>query len=153
MPTIILKTLIKAPIQACFNASRNIDIHIDSVPKNSHESAIAGKTSGLIEIDETVTWRAKHFGFYFNMTVKITKMNAPLNFTDEQINGPFKKMKHQHHFVTLENTIEMRDEFYFESPYGILGKLANLLFLKKYMEQLLTERNTYIQKQLEKQYS
>jgi ribosome-associated toxin RatA of RatAB toxin-antitoxin module len=151
MPTIILTTRIKAPIQACFNASRNIDLHRASVPKNSKETAIAGKMSGLIDLDETVTWRAKHIGLYFDMTVKITEMNTPFNFTDEQVKGPFKKMKHQHSFVTFENATEMRDEFYFESPFGILGRLINWLFLKIYMLDLLRKRNVYIKLYLENQ--
>jgi ligand-binding SRPBCC domain-containing protein len=144
MPNIILRTIIRAPIQACFDASRNIDMHMASVPKNSMESAIAGKTSGLIDFNESVTWRAKHLGLYFEMTVKITQLNAPFSFTDEQIKGPFKKMKHQHRFFTFENATEMRDEFYFESPLGFIGKLVNYLFLKKYMTNLLNERNRYM---------
>jgi ligand-binding SRPBCC domain-containing protein len=149
MPTIVLQTIINAPILACFDASRNIDLHTASVPKKSYEKAIAGKLSGLIGLDETVTWRAKHLGLFFNMTVKITEMSAPFNFTDEQMKGPFKKMKHEHSFVSNGENTEMRDEFYFESPFWILGKLVDFLFLKRYMENLLSERNRYMKEVLE----
>jgi hypothetical protein len=40
----------------------------------------------------------------------------------------------------------MIDKFYFESPYGVLGKLVNRIFLKKYMTRLLFERNNEIKR-------
>jgi hypothetical protein len=38
----------------------------------------------------------------------------------------------------------MIDRFYFETPFGIFGRLINLLFLKRYMKRLLEERNAVI---------
>jgi ligand-binding SRPBCC domain-containing protein len=149
MPTLILQTFIKAPIQSCFDASRNIDIHMISVPKRSNEKAINGVTSGLIGLNDQVEWRAKHFGFYFRMTVRIIEFKKPVLFVDEQVQGPFKKMKHQHQFVVRGESTEMRDEFYFESPFGIIGKIVDFLFLKKYMEHLLKVRNEYLKEILE----
>jgi hypothetical protein len=63
MTTIHLTTKINAPLKTVFDVSRNIDIHQQSASK-SNEVAIAGVTSGLINLDETVTWRGKHFGVY-----------------------------------------------------------------------------------------
>jgi ligand-binding SRPBCC domain-containing protein len=149
MPTITLQTLIKAPIQVCFDAARSIDMHMASVPKNSKEKAINGVTSGLIGLNEQVEWKAKHLGFYFRMTVCITTFKSPILFVDEQTNGPFKKMRHQHHFVANGENTEMQDEFYFESPFGIIGRLVNFLFLEKYMLHLLRERNRFMKEVLE----
>jgi hypothetical protein len=61
MPKIELTTHINAPIGRVFDLSRSIDLHMESTKKTG-EKAIAGKTSGLIELGETVIWRAKHFG-------------------------------------------------------------------------------------------
>ena len=93
MPTIILKTLINAPIGRCFDLSRSIDLHLQSM-KSSEEKAIAGKNSGLIDLDESVTWSARHFGIPFEMTNKISAMEYPTFFIDEMIKGPFKKLHH-----------------------------------------------------------
>jgi len=38
----------------------------------------------------------------------------------------------------------MTDLFIYKSPFGILGKLADKLFLKKYMTELLIERNRIV---------
>jgi len=42
-------------INVVFDLIRNIDFHKIST-KKSNEEAIAGKTSGLIALNETVTW-------------------------------------------------------------------------------------------------
>lgn len=72
MPIIELQTEIKTDISIVFDLSRSIDLHKIST-EHTNEEAIAGKTSGLIGMDESVTWRAKHFGIYQNLTSKITK--------------------------------------------------------------------------------
>ncbi|MBL7736458.1 MAG: SRPBCC family protein [Chitinophagaceae bacterium] len=140
MPLIQLETLINARLSDCFDASRNIDIHTQSMA-HSGEKAVAGRTSGLISLNETVTWRARHLGIWWHLTSQITQMDPPYSFTDEMIRGPFKKMKHKHLFIAQRANILMIDEFEYESPLGVLGKLADLLFLKRYMRNLLTNRN------------
>src|ERR1700759_359494 len=92
-----LSTMIDAPIQVCFDLSRSIDLHIEST-KQTGEKAIAGRTSGLIEMGESVTWRAKHFGVWQNLTSKITEFKSPDYFTDEMVSGAFKSFRHEHLF-------------------------------------------------------
>jgi len=87
MPRIELRTEIKASKETVFDLSRSIDLHKIST-EHTNETAIAGKTSGLIGLDESVTWRAKHF--------------------------------------------------------RILGRIADKLFLLKYMTDLLAERNRIV---------
>ncbi|NVK63372.1 MAG: SRPBCC family protein [Flavobacteriales bacterium] len=143
MPRIELNTEINAPIDVVFDLSRSIDLHIKTTER-SKERAISGKTSGLIELNESVTWRAKHLGFTQNLTSKITVMQRPDIFVDEMTKGIFKSMCHQHLFLEENNKTLMIDIFEFESPLGFLGKLANRLFLKRYLERFIVERNTYI---------
>ncbi|NRD20176.1 SRPBCC family protein [Winogradskyella eckloniae] len=143
MPTIEIKTLIKADIKTCFDLARNIDFHKASMT-HSKERAIAGKTSGLIALGESVTWEAKHFGIRQQLTSKITAFESPTYFVDEMVSGAFKSFKHEHIFSTQEDKTLMVDVFQFQSPFGILGKLANGLFLTRYMTNLLTQRNQYL---------
>ena len=97
MPSIILETPINAPIERCFDLSRSIDLHTDSM-QHTGEKAIAGRTSGLIELGESVTWEAKHFGIRQTLTSKITEFDRPNYFVDEQVSGAFKSFRHEHHF-------------------------------------------------------
>ncbi|MEE1897655.1 SRPBCC family protein [Flavobacterium rakeshii] len=143
MPVITIATFIAAPIQVVFDLSRSIDLHkLSTIQTN--EVAIAGKTSGLIGEGESVTWRARHFGFYQVLTSKITFFDSPNKFTDEMVNGAFKSFVHQHYFEDKNGVTVMIDVFDYESPLGLLGKMANGLFLKQYMKRLLEKRNQTI---------
>jgi len=149
MPLIVIKTYINANIQTCFDLSRDIDFHKASL-EHSNEKAIAGKTSGLIELGEWVTWEAKHLWIKQQLTSKITEFEAPNYFVDEMVSGVFKSFKHEHIFSSEEKNTRMIDKFYFQSPLGILGKLANVLFLKRYMTNLLRVRNAFLKETAEK---
>jgi ligand-binding SRPBCC domain-containing protein len=149
MPTIELTTKINAPIEKVFDLARSIDLHMEST-KHTGEQAIAGLVSGLIELGETVTWRAKHFGVWQILTSKITEFEQPYLFVDEMVQGVFKNFRHEHHFIKTGNYTVMKDVFVFESPFRILGRLFNWLVLTRYMTKLLKERNRVIKKEAEK---
>jgi|TARA_R110002033_G_C3810667_1_gene232120 ligand-binding SRPBCC domain-containing protein len=143
MPRIELQTEINASKAIVFDLSRNIDLHKIST-EHTNETAIAGKTSGLIGMGEFVTWRAKHFGIYQLLTSKITEFDRPNLFVDEMVKGAFKGFRHEHHFTDCNGGTLMTDYFEYESPFGILGKLADKVFLQKYMTDLLVERNRIV---------
>ncbi|MFT4536325.1 MAG: ligand-binding SRPBCC domain-containing protein [Saprospiraceae bacterium] len=140
---IIVKTKINAPISRCFDLSTSIDLHKISASKTKEE-AIEGITEGLIKMGETVTWKAKHFGIWHRMKVKITNYEKPITFTDEMVSGTFKFMKHKHEFKQEGDYTIMIDYFDFQSPLGFVGKLVDMLFLEKYMTKFLLERNMII---------
>ena len=140
MPRIHLETEIKADKEIVFDLSRSIDLHKIST-EHTNETAVDGKTSGLIGANEWVTWKAKHFGIYQKLTSKITEFNRPDFFADEMMNGAFKSFRHEHLFTELNGETLMTDIFVYESPFGILGTIADKLFLKKYMTDLLEKRN------------
>lgn len=143
MPVIQLETFINAPKSIVFDLSRSIDLHKIST-KHTHEKAIAGVTSGLIGSNQFVTWRARHFGIYQTLTSIITEFKQPDYFVDEMKKGLFKRFRHEHIFTALEEKTLMLDIFDYESPLGILGQIADFLFIEQYMKSLLIKRNLTI---------
>jgi len=129
MAQIHLETIIKAPVERVFDLSRSIDLHKLSAAQ-TNEEAIAGRTSGLIELGENVTWRAKHLGVHQKLTVEIVKMERPEMFEDVMLKGAFKNMRHVHRFIEDGSNTKMIDEFEFESPVGVIGKMVNWIFQK-----------------------
>jgi len=148
MPRINTETIIKADIETCFNLARNIDIHQESL-KYYGEIAISGKTTGLIELGEFVTWEARHLGFVQHLTSQITEFEQSSYFVDEMVSGAFKSCRHEYVFCESDNNTIMTNVFYFESPYGILGKVVDRLFLKKYVSNLLVKRNNFLKQKAE----
>ena len=143
MPIIRIETYIRAARLVAFDLSRSIDLHTLSTTQ-TNEEAIAGVTSGLIGLGDSVTWRAKHFGIYQNLTSKITAFDSPSYFVDEMVKGAFKRFKHEHIFEEQDGGTLMVDVFDYKSPLGFLGRIAEALFLEKYMTRLLTKRNEMI---------
>jgi ligand-binding SRPBCC domain-containing protein len=144
MPKIELETEINSSnIERVFDLIRSIDLHKVSTAK-TNEVAIAGRTSGLIELGETVTWKAKHLGFYQKLTSIITDFERPTFFVDEMHKGAFKSFRHEHRLRKENNYIIIKDTFEYVAPLGWLGKIADVLFLKNYMKRFLMERNKVI---------
>lgn len=143
MPYIHLTTFIAAPIERVFDLSRSIDLHKTSMKKYG-EVPVQGTTFGLISEGETVTWKAKHLFKERFLKVKLTFFKRPYLFIDEQVEGNFKSMKHEHYFKEIQNGTLLIDQFRYEIGRGKLGALLNQLYLTNYMERLLEERNTML---------
>ncbi|MEK6205566.1 MAG: SRPBCC family protein [Amylibacter sp.] len=143
MPAITITTQIDAPIETVFDLSRSIDLHVESTYQ-TNEKAIAGCTSGLIDLGEAVTWEATHFGIRQQLTTKVVEFDRPHHFRDSMVSGAFRRFDHDHHFQGNNQQTVMRDIFDYTSPLGLLGSVADVLFLKRYMWRLLNKRNQLI---------
>ncbi len=143
MCTIHLTTFIAAPIERVFDLSRSISLHKIS-SAHTNKEAIGGITSGLINKNETVTWRAKHLFKIRYFTTRISEMQSPNFFIDEMQKGDFKSLKHEHHFKKIDNGTIMIDILNFESPYGIIGKWFNKIYLKNILQKFIVQRNIVI---------
>ncbi|CAN5627925.1 hypothetical protein BH10BAC2_BH10BAC2_13630 [soil metagenome] len=148
MPVIHLITIINAPQERVFDLSRSIDLHQQSM-QHTNEKAVAGRTTGLMLLNETVTWHAKHLFKVRALTVKITAMQPYDYFIDEMQQGDFKSMHHEHHFNFTDRQTIMKDVFSFETPFGIIGKILCKIFLTSYMTKLLQQRNLIIKEYAE----
>jgi ligand-binding SRPBCC domain-containing protein len=154
MVTIEEVTRIRAPIERCYDLARSVEVHLAG---NLHcgETAVAaaGVTTGLIGLSQHVTWRAKHFGLWHTLTSQITAMNPPNYFQDVMTRGIFRFMRHDHFFRALSSAqesaekpaeTEMRDVLSFAAPLPLLGRFAEITFLRRYMQALLHERNAMV---------
>jgi ligand-binding SRPBCC domain-containing protein len=138
----IIRTAIEihAPAEICFDLARSVDAHVEST-RRSGERAVAGRTSGLLEMGESVTWRARHFGVTQELTSRITAFDRPRHFRDEMVRGAFRRIVHDHYFESGAAATRMIDVFDFAAPLGLFGRLAEVLVLTRYMRRLLEERN------------
>lgn len=143
MPLIEIETPIDAPVNIVFDLSRSIDLHVESTSQ-TNEKAVAGCTTGLIGLGEEVTWEATHFGVRQRLTTKIVRFESPFLFRDSMVSGAFLRFDHDHHFKFVAGQTLMKDVFDYTSPFGILGNLADVLFLKRHMTKLLETRNQLI---------
>ncbi|HQY87139.1 MAG TPA: SRPBCC family protein [Tepidisphaeraceae bacterium] len=148
MASIRILTTIAAPIERCFDLARDIDFHTRSLA-DTGERAVAGRTTGLIELGESVTWEARHFSVRQRFTAKIVAFERPTYFRDVMMKGAFKSFEHDHRFESRDDQTVMIDEVVLRSPFGPLGWLVDRLFMTGYMHRLLERRCQAIKAQAE----
>jgi ligand-binding SRPBCC domain-containing protein len=148
MTVIQLITKINAPLERCFLLSLSVDLHTASA-KGTNEKAVGGTTSGVMKLNDTVTWQARHFGITQRMTTRISAYSFPNYFVSTMLKGPFKTIHHQHIFHETPAGTTMTDLFTYEAPFGVLGALAERLFLTRHMKKFLLQRNETIKRAAE----
>ena len=140
MARIELSTRITAPPERCFDLARSVELHVRSTGATG-ERAVAGRMAGLLELGDEITWRARHFGVWQSLSGRISAFDRPRHFQDTMLRGAFKQLRHDHFFDSLDGGTVMRDVFEYTAPLGLLGWLAEHLFLTTYMRRFLESRN------------
>ncbi|HJQ35954.1 MAG TPA: SRPBCC family protein [Thermoanaerobaculia bacterium] len=148
METIRVETWVAATPERCFDAARDLALHVRSMA-HTGERAVAGRTSGLIELGEEVTWRARHFGVTQHFTSRITAFDRPHHFRDEMQRGAFRSFVHDHFFEVDGEGTKMIDTLVFAAPLGVLGRIAEKLVLRRYLTRLLADRAAVIKEDAE----
>ena len=142
-----LVTDIAAPAEVCFDLSRSIDLHLESMAA-SQEQAVAGVTSGLIGAGAEVSWQARHLGRTWRMTSRITAFDPPHRFVDEMVRGPFASYRHEHLFEEHRSGTRMTDTVDVRMALGPVNPVADLA-AKAYLRRLMVQRNTTIRRRAE----
>ncbi len=148
MPVIHLETFIKAPPEVCFDLARNIWV-FTTATDHAKMRAVAGKTSGMLNLNDTVTWEVTELGIRQRITSRFTAFDRPRLFVDEIERGAFKRWRHKHTFESKSDGTLVTDEVNYESPFGALGHLADALFLKNYMRNFLIKHNAHVKEMAE----
>jgi ligand-binding SRPBCC domain-containing protein len=77
---------------------------------------------------------------------KITQVEKDKSFTDFQLKGPYAYWNHFHEFIPNEKGVLMKDRVDYELPFGILGKIAHTIFVKKKLERIFNYRYQVLEK-------
>ncbi|MEO1173841.1 MAG: SRPBCC family protein [Myxococcota bacterium] len=148
MSKLILVTEIDAPPERCFDLSLSVDFHASSLD-HTDEVPVAGVTSGVMKLGDSVTWEATHFGVKQRLTSEITAFDRPHFFQDRMVRGAFRRFDHDHRFEATASGTRMTDVFDYDAPLGVLGWIAETTFLDRYMTRLLEQRNRALRDALE----
>ena len=108
------------------------DAHAASATGTS-ERAIAGRTTGLLELGETVTWSARHFGLRWQLTSRMVALDRPRHFRDAMVANVFRRFDHDHVFRQEGVVTHAVDVFDYTSPLGVLGRVADALLVQGHM--------------------
>ena len=95
-----------------------------------------------------IQYRVSPFpGFSTDWITEITQIKHHQHFIDDQRVGPFALWHHQHHFRELDaDRTEMKDILHYQAPLGILGTIADKLFVHRQVKQIFTAREEAIKR-------
>lgn len=140
MSSLVVVTRIAAPPDVCFDLARSVDAHTQSSAFTGERAVEPGRTSGLLELGDLVTFEGVHFGIRQRFTAKIVEMDRPRLFVDEVVKSAFRSMRHVHAFEPDGDGTLMTDSIEWISPFGILGRIADALVVKRHLTKFVTEK-------------
>lgn len=149
MPVVRVETVIRAPIERCFDLARDPDLHAQSV-SGTRERVVSRTGAGLLGLGDIVTFEAVHFGIRQRLTAQIVRFDRPRLFEDWMVRGAFHAFSHRHAFEPTADGTLMIDTFEYRAPLGPLGTLAERLFLTLYVRRLLTARAAFLKSHAER---
>src|SRR5262249_31154512 len=86
-------------------------------------------------------YKLKLFGLPLRWQTLIEKWSPEDSFVDTQLAGPYNLWHHTHTFEEISpNRTLMRDRILYRIPYGILGRVAHALFVKRMLKQIFDYR-------------
>ncbi len=71
---------------------------------------------------------------------EITHVEHMHRFVDDQRVGPYKVWHHTHRFEPDGEGVLIKDEVTYVMPFGIIGRIAHRLFVKKQLRHIFDER-------------
>jgi ligand-binding SRPBCC domain-containing protein len=146
LPTISIETIIAAPIERCFDLARSVEAHVETSHFTDERVVAPGRLSGLLDLNDTITFEAVHLGIRQRLTVRIVEMERPIRFVDEQVRGAFAALRHLHEFSAASGGTLMRDTITWKSPLGPLGGFVDRLFLRRYLTFFLRRKQALLKK-------
>lgn len=141
MPTIVLETYIRAAPRRCFDLARDVSVHCRTVAFSQERALPPGVVEGPLSLGDLVIFEARHLGIRQRLHARVVRMEPPHLFADEMIRGAFESLHHLHEFLPEGNGTLMRDTLRWQAPWGLLGKLADVLVLHRHLKRFLERKN------------
>jgi len=101
------------------------------------------------EEGQLIDYQIRLYGFPMRWRTRLESILINEKFVDSQIRGPYAQWHHTHHFEAQENGTLMRDIVLYRVRFGILGRIAHPLFVRKSLDSIFTHRYKVIQEVFE----
>lgn len=142
--TLKRQQLIGRPLQevfSFFSKPENLEL---LTPKNLGFEIITPSPI-IMKEGAVIDYTIKIAGFPVRWTTLITSYEPPLRFVDLQLKGPYSYWHHAHTFTETAEGVLISDEVHYSMPFGIVGRVAHQLFVKRQLESIFTLRGSTIE--------
>jgi len=87
-----------------------------------------------------IDYRLSLHGLPLRWTSQIDEWEPGRRFVDRQLRGPYRSWHHTHEFTAHPDGTIVQDRVRYEIPYGPLGALAQMLFVRRDLERVFDFR-------------
>lgn len=138
--TLKSKIILPVSMETCWNYFSDPKNLQKITPPDMHFN-ITSEPSDKMYPGQIITYRIKIFPMIsVSWVTEITHVKDHEYFVDEQRFGPYKFWHHRHSFRETESGIEMTDLVHYAVPFGIIGRLAHKLIIKKKLKNIFDFR-------------
>jgi ligand-binding SRPBCC domain-containing protein len=141
---IVIETFINAPREVCFDLALSVEAHTESAAFSGERVVEPGRLSGMLESGDVITFEGRHFGLRQRFSARIGTIDRPRLFVDDMVHGIFKRLQHVHEFHQHDGGTLMRDILDWEAPLGVLGQIADRLFLRRHMTWFVATKQSHL---------
>jgi len=141
---VIIETFIRASPERVFDLALAVDAHAESAAFSGERLVAPGRITGRLELGDLVCFEGRHFGIRQRFCARITAFNRPRAFSDEMVKGIFSWLRHEHEFIEIDGGTSMRDTLVWKAPLGLLGRIADLLFVERHMRWFVEKKQGHL---------
>lgn len=87
-----------------------------------------------------IDYRLNLYGLPVHWQTEIATFDPENSFSDVQLKGPYRKWHHLHQFSEVPGGTEMRDAVDYEIPFGLFGRMAHPLFVRRSLQKIFDYR-------------
>lgn len=104
-------------------------------------------TPGPIQIKSgaQIKYQIRLHGIPLKWTTEIRSWDPPHRFSDAQLSGPYSLWHHTHIFQSENGGTRMNDVVRYRLPFGILGRLVNIVQTRREIAAIFAYRRERIQ--------
>lgn len=106
---------------------------------------ITSTSENVVRNGTRIRYRLCLHGLPLSWESRITEFVENSHFADEQVSGPYARWYHRHSFRTVNGGVEMVDDVEYRLPFGVLGRLAHWLIVRRQLRGIFDYRTTIIE--------
>ena len=119
MPVFESSQTFPKPLQEVFDFFRRPANLVVVSPPELHMRLDEGPE--VLQLGSRVVLRGRRWGVPQRVASEVTAFESGVSFTDAQVEGPFGKWVHTHHFEAVDGGTLVKDHIEYEPPGGLLG--------------------------------
>ena len=93
-----------------------------------------------MNVGRLIDYTIRIFGINFHWRTLITDYVQNIKFVDEQLKGPYSYWHHAHTFESSNDGTFINDKVTYALPFGIFGRIAHRLFIKRSLNNIFDYR-------------